>query len=150
MKSLVILMLITSYSIYAIDNEANPFSFNYNANGQTKKNDTCLSSLLFPQDKFLLGFQWTGTGKMMSALKCNADADNNIEHPRSDFETIIPLYSITQPGEDGIAAHPPFLRSAASIYYKPCLKITNPGEFKTIEGDVSNPVFGFNYTQYSI
>jgi hypothetical protein len=131
-----ILMLVT-LKVYSQTEPSGPMTFVYKLNGSTTT--ASLDASQHTQNDFVYGFQWSGSVKMMSGLKMNADANSSIDAPGND-PSLTGLYGVHQAANywQGI-----YLRNAASMQYEPGLFISSPGTYTTFSGDPTNPVFGF-------
>lgn len=96
----------------------------------------------FPQNDFLTGFQWSGSGKMNRALGNNSVAGGNITIDSGALYSE-PLKAIKQPYFDHKTKYSTGIRNAAAMVYEPTLKIAKPGEFAYREDDPTNAIFGF-------
>ena len=144
MKNLVIFMLglLIPILIFAQDIEQTPFEFDYETADGQQYTDQALDPDLFPQDEYLMGFQWWGTGKMMKAMGMNSIAEDAIPHDTAN-ESNIPIKLIIQPGKFGEANNLPYIRNAVCMQYEPGLEADTNGQFNTFPNDPSNPIFGF-------
>jgi hypothetical protein len=140
-KIIILLIALQIVTATAQDFEPSSATFNFNSSSSTYTN-TAISSELpyFQQNNFILGFQWGAQSKRFTK------AMNSTERHAGPSEKAINIVDncdliILSPGNTHCDKGDTL--NARGIQYEPTLLIDNPGEFKTREGDNTNPVFGF-------
>ena len=141
-KIIISLLIIASGNLLSQNNEPNALEFTYLHNGSDTT--SILSPELFPQQRFMLGFQWGGTKTMKTALGFNSKQGgwiNNCYDSKDEYlddeELIVLVDGISTNKRDGSCLN------SMAIEYEPTLEIDSPGDFKTRDSDPANPVFGF-------
>lgn len=143
---MIIIVLALFNLVYAQDIEPASMSFTYKGQVININQDR------FKQNKFLMGWQWSGTNE--NGYKMNYSMGSNIVagggFPVSSWNTLDRTHQLlSQPGKDGIAWNRPFIQTAAWLTYEPGLVIPEDESFRTITDDPTNPIFGFKYvTEY--
>ncbi len=109
-------------------------------------------STIFKERKFMLGWHWNDRGRTLTeALGMNQMHDNVGEYDATGHNYILHPANIYADSIELVMNTPIIghnwskfnLSEGISMQWEPTLEIENEGEFKTNEGDPTNPVFGF-------
>lgn len=110
------------------------------------------SDSIFKERKFMLGWHWNDRGRTLTkALGMNQMHDNVGEYDATGHNYILHPANIYADSIELVMNTPIIghnwskfnLSEGISMQWEPTLMIDNEGEFKTNEGDPTNPVFGF-------
>ena len=147
MKKIIIATIVVLFGINLNSQtilNPEPLKFNFTDYQGAYHQNTPLQYQYFPQEKFIVGWQWGQHPRLTSELKSNMYQTTYFKNELDDINStyVAPnrIYTVM-----GIAYDIP--KDAQSFMYEPTLHIPydQRGDFITREQDPNNPIFGFSH-----
>ena len=147
MKKIILILIALAIQYIALSQDYEPRPIYFPFCGDTTyylSND----SARLKQDEFMFGWHWDHGRRMSEVLKIH-QAHTSYGQIQDGYEIVSPAKIIVNTPYVYARQRDTTVMQAPAVMYKPNLLIDEPDEFKTIECDNSNPIFGFLFPNLS-